>query len=306
MSPHNTDGRFQRLKPLLLGASLVVASVASTALAQSSMESPGARSHATLSLISASKAWEPGQTLLLAFNLDIEDDWHTYWRGVSDTGQPPEFNLTLPEGFVAGPYIWPAPKREITQAIDALDHIYEHRLTVVVPVQTPKAGTKEAEATSAHFAASGVWLVCKNACVPEQGEALLDLPRGEATPHDTHAAWIDETAAQKEISLGDLKTKSLETLVLDPTEGTYTLIVPGATEMIFFPDRGCYAVPALIREGRVQGPKLRLTLAPQDDPSADRVKGLLKVWGLEEKPVYVRIDKIEKPRATNHEPDRVR
>lgn len=276
-------------------------------------ESPGARAHATLSLISNTKAWQPGETLLLAFNLDIEDGWHTYWRGVSDTGQPPEFKLTLPDGFVAGEWIWPAPRREIIKAVNALDHVYEHRLTVVVMVQTPAPGTKEAEATSAHFAASGMWLVCKSACVPEKGEAALDLPRGHWQRDEEHVKWIEETGVQKPKRFDDLTISTSSSLIFDQTKGTYSLSIPGATEMIFFPDKGCIAMPQLYREGRVQGPDLTLTLAPQDDPTADRIKGLLKVWGVgggtAATPLYVEIDEPTKPPEppkTNHEPDMVK
>ncbi len=241
-------------------------------------ESPGSGSHATLSLVSASQTWKPGQELLLAFQLDIEAGWHTYWRGISDTGQPPQFTLTLPDGFVAKDPIWPAPHREVSSAIDALDHIYEQQLTVVVPVTTP--ATPQTGAQPVLFKASGVWLVCKTACVPEKGEATLTLSAGDGAIAPKPAAAVQTTIARSGRPWSQAPKGTQLTHELGAQSGTCSITVPGATWLAFYPDQGCLPMPLLFKEGEAKGAALRLTLAPQDDPQATSVAGLLEVRGL--------------------------
>ncbi|MFA6044009.1 MAG: protein-disulfide reductase DsbD domain-containing protein [Phycisphaerales bacterium] len=279
--------------PLAAAAFLSLGVAVSSAFGQSAAdESPAKHPHATLSLVSASQSWHPGTPLLLAFNLDIEEGWHTYWRGISDTGQPPVFNLTLPEGFVAQPAVWPAPHREISTFVDALDHIYEHHLTVVVPVQTPAPGTPGAAAKSVHFKASGVWLVCKNACVPEKGEASLDLPQGAGEDASTHATRITSTLAQAGRPWSEAPSGASINHTSAADAATCTITVPGASWLAFYPDQHCLPMPSLFSEGEAKGPALRLTLAPKDDPEATRVTGLLEVRGLGDKPQFFTVDEL--------------
>lgn len=281
---------FTRL-PLAAVAFLSLGVAASAGFGQAGGQASRAdHTHATLSLISASESWKPGATLLLAFNLDIEEGWHTYWRGISDTGQPPVFHLKLPDGFTAKPALWPAPHREVSTFIDALDHIYEHHLTVVVPVETPAAGTPAAEATAAHFEVSGTWLVCKDACVPENGEATLDLARGAGDDESTHAPRIADALAQAGRAWTEAPKGAVITHSLRGDEASCTITVPGAAWLAFYPDQHCLPTPALFREGEAKGSTLLLTLAPKDDPEATRVVGLLEVRGLGDKPQFFAVD----------------
>lgn len=276
----------------MFAASGVVAALcmASSLSAAQPVAQPVAHPHATLSLISASETWKPGEELLLAFNLDIESGWHTYWQGISDSGQPPQFQLSLPDGFTAKPAQWPAPRRMVTSVVDALDHIYEDHLTVVVPIETPKPGTPQAAANTARFVASGVWLVCKGSCIPEKGEASIELSRGDGSPHSKLASRIFESLARCGRAWSAAPSGAAISHSLQSGRASCTITIPGATFLAFYPDQHCLPMPRLFKEGETKGPTLSLSLSPQDDPQATGVLGLLEVHGPGDTPRFYTIN----------------
>src|SRR5690606_9639747 len=73
-----------------------------------------------------------GESGLLAINLTMDKDWHTYWPGVSDTGYGISFKFETPDSITLGEPIWPTPKRYL-QPGNILDHTYEGTVTVLFP-----------------------------------------------------------------------------------------------------------------------------------------------------------------------------
>ena len=100
--------------------------------------------------------------------------WHTYWKNAGDSGLPTELQWTLPPGVMAGDIAWPLPKKfPIGQLAN-----YGYEGTVVLPVPliiTPeyKPGVLD-EAMDIRLKAS--WLVCRQECIPQDGEFALKLP----------------------------------------------------------------------------------------------------------------------------------
>ncbi len=105
--------------------------------------------------------------------------WHTYWKNAGDSGLPTELQWTLPPGVMAGDIAWPLPKKfPIGQLAN-----YGYEGTVVLPVPliiTPeyKPGVLD-EAMDIRLKAS--WLVCRQECIPQDGEFALKLPLRSST-----------------------------------------------------------------------------------------------------------------------------
>jgi len=59
-------------------------------------------------LVAAVASIQPGQTFRVALQLDHDEHWHSYWINPG-TGYPTSLRWKLPEGFKAGPIIWPTP-----------------------------------------------------------------------------------------------------------------------------------------------------------------------------------------------------
>ena len=108
-----------------------------------------------------------------ALRLRLAPGWHTYWQNPGDAGVPPELELDLPSGATAGPIAWPVPQRVAEGSLMTYAYTGEVLLPVTV---TPSADG------STDVKAHANWLVCRDICVPEEGDFRLDLPAGTAAP----------------------------------------------------------------------------------------------------------------------------
>jgi thiol:disulfide interchange protein DsbD len=223
--------------------------------------------HARPSLICENDSLVAGQTAYLALAFEIDPHWHLYWPGQNDSGGPVRFNIQTPEGFTLKPARWPVPKRQVLPG-DILNHVYETSLTIIVPVQVPAdAAGKDVEFTTAPD-----WIVCKDECIAEKGEASLKLhvnAPGTKVQASTSSARI--RAAME--ALPEKKTPSGCDLSLS---GNLATVSGGLDDRLtFFPSPECSFIPDLLHEGVGKG-RLRLTLKPEDQ-KAPRLDGVLQV-----------------------------
>lgn len=122
---------------------------------------------ATATLVSDTDAIQPGTPFRVGLYLRLAPGWHTYWKNPGDAGVPPELTV---QNAQASPIAWPAPRRVAEGPVMT----YAYTGSVLLPVTvTAQAGTLKAHAS---------WLVCKDLCVPEEGDFTLDLPAGTPAP----------------------------------------------------------------------------------------------------------------------------
>jgi DsbC/DsbD-like thiol-disulfide interchange protein/cytochrome c biogenesis protein CcdA len=158
------------LKTILLIALLVGPAIPAGALESTPVSSP----RATVSMVSETDAVAPGAPFRVGLHFRLAPGWHTYWKNPGDAGIPAELDLTLPPGASAGPIIWPTPQRLAEGQLTTYAYTGDLLLPLTVtPGQDAGATTVQAHAQ---------WLVCKDICVPEEGDFRLDLPAGTAAP----------------------------------------------------------------------------------------------------------------------------
>jgi thiol:disulfide interchange protein DsbD len=116
-----------------------------------------------------------GPSLWLGLRIDHQPGWHTYWKNPGDSGLPTSLRWSLPAGFTAGEIAWPTPRALPLGAL--VNFGYEGTLLLPVEVTVP-AGF---EGTSLPVRLKAEWLVCKDVCIPEEGEFALDIPARAAT-----------------------------------------------------------------------------------------------------------------------------
>jgi DsbC/DsbD-like thiol-disulfide interchange protein len=147
------------------------------------------------SLIAESEGLVAGATNRVAVRFELDEGWHVYWRGQNATGFAATIELDLPEGWEAGPIVWPAPHRHVL-AGGILDYIYENDQAVfVVPVTIPA----DAPTGPVRLNADLEWLVCREACIPGWATVSLDtrvLPP-TARPRPSVEAPLFEKAASR-------------------------------------------------------------------------------------------------------------
>ena len=120
-----------------------------------------------------------GQTLWLGLQLQHQPHWHTYWRNPGDSGLPTELTWQLPAGVKALPLIWPAPK---TIPIGPMANFgYEDTVLLVTPLQIDKGFKPSASLSTLDIQLHANWLVCKQECIPQEGDFQLSIPLQGAT-----------------------------------------------------------------------------------------------------------------------------
>jgi thiol:disulfide interchange protein DsbD len=148
--------------------------------------------HLTAELISATQGVAPGQTIHVALRQKIQKGWHTYWRNAGDSGEPTKIAWTLPPGWTASDFTWPAPHR---LPVGPLTN-YGYEDEVVLPVAlTAPANAKPGSTVTLKAAAA--FLVCADICIPEDAVLTLALPvtAGPAPADPKWGAVIDKTLA---------------------------------------------------------------------------------------------------------------
>ncbi len=116
-----------------------------------------------------------GKPLWLGLKIEHQPHWHTYWKNPGDSGLPTTLAWTLPEGMQAGDIQWPTPKRLPIGPL--MNYGFEDTLLLPVTVTVPAGFSGQ----TLELKLRADWLVCKEVCIPEGGDFVLQLPAQAAT-----------------------------------------------------------------------------------------------------------------------------
>ncbi len=185
---------FRPLHALLSALSFF--SVLAVAQAKSNWVKSGA---VRVELVAHDNSIQPGRPFWVALQMDHDAHWHSYWINPG-TGYPTTIAWTLPEGFTAGPIVWPAPAVVKDSKGTVTGNGYENKIFLFVQI-TPPANLQPG--TSVTLKAFVEWLMCKDSCMP--GDAQLEFTR----PVSLEKPGPDMTVARLfNNSFRDLPTKS--------------------------------------------------------------------------------------------------
>jgi thiol:disulfide interchange protein DsbD len=227
-------------------------------------------------LISASSRVVPGQTVLLALEQRIAPHWHTYWRNPGDSGQPTSIEWKLPTGAQAGDILWPAPKRFDVGPIT--NYGYEDRALLLTEVRLPQDLTPGGSAT---LSAEVTWLVCREACIPQQATLTLVLPVAARAMDSSEADTLARARAALPVAVpypvsaridGREMTLSWPAQAPGPVDIRQALFLPNDWGRIEHA-----AKPALTRAGNDW--HLRMPVGEQPAQAGQPIEGLLLVDG---------------------------
>jgi thiol:disulfide interchange protein DsbD len=156
-------------------AALTIALLLAAGTPAMALESAAVHSaRATATLVTDTDAVPAGGSFRAALRLRLAPGWHTYWKNPGDAGAAPELALTLPDGAKAGPIAWPTPRRMEESGLTTYAYTDDVLLPVTVTLG-PSGGPTD-------LTAHADWLVCKDICVPEEGDFHLTLPVGPIAP----------------------------------------------------------------------------------------------------------------------------
>ncbi|HMN21330.1 MAG TPA: protein-disulfide reductase DsbD family protein [Ottowia sp.] len=132
----------------------------------------------------------------VGLQLTHQPDWHTYWKNSGDSGLPTELHWTLPPGVLAGDVAWPLPSKIFIG--DLANYGYEGTVLLPVPLTITPEYQPGPLADSLDIGLKASWLVCRQECIPQEGEFALKLPlRGSTALHGAvfQAALASQPAA---------------------------------------------------------------------------------------------------------------
>ncbi len=135
----------------------------------------------TVELLSAQRQIAPGDTLRMAFKMQHDPHWHTYWKYPGDSGLPTKASWRV-NGVASGaPQLrWPVPKPLVVGGIHNIG--YEGELWLLVDYPVPRSAPM---GTALELSADLSWLVCKEECIPGQGQFALRMPIASSTEANT-------------------------------------------------------------------------------------------------------------------------
>ncbi len=176
--------------PVALAAAVPVA-LALLTLAGLADAAPVRTPHAEVELVTENTTIQPGQAFDAGLRMKIIPKWHTYWVNPGDAGLATKIAWALPDGFVAGPIVWPHPQR--LPVGDLVNFGYENESLLITRLTAP-AGISPGQTLTLKAHVS--WLVCEVECVPEQADLQVDVKVGSGTPR-ADARWARLFAATR-------------------------------------------------------------------------------------------------------------
>ncbi len=152
--------------------------------------------HVTAELIAENTHAQPGQPFWLAVKLNMDPHWHTYWRNPGDSGLGTTVDWELPEGYQAGPLVWPHPENIVSGPL--VSYGYENEVALLTLITPPANGS----ATALTIRAKAAWLMCEEVCIPGNATLALTLPVRDETPvaDERWTALLASTRAQLPVS----------------------------------------------------------------------------------------------------------
>lgn len=151
--------------------------------------------NARVALVADHAAVAPGQAFRAGLRIVHDEGWHTYWANPGDSGLPTRFDWTLPAGASAGAIEWPLPERLLASGLTNFGYSDALLLPATLRVPTSAVAGSRFRATL-----RARWLICEEACIPDEATLSLDLPIEAAPRASVDAADFEATAARVPVS----------------------------------------------------------------------------------------------------------
>jgi thiol:disulfide interchange protein/DsbC/DsbD-like thiol-disulfide interchange protein len=118
-------------------------------------------------------------TVWVGLQLAHQPKWHTYWKNSGDSGLPTQLTWTLPVGVLAGDIAWPAPQKIRIGSLT--NYGYEGTVLLAVPLTITPGFRPSLLNSNLDIKLKAQWLICKEECIPEEGEFALSIPTKGST-----------------------------------------------------------------------------------------------------------------------------
>jgi thiol:disulfide interchange protein DsbD len=116
------------------------------------------KSLAEARLVANSFSSEKDSIISLGVLINLQDDWHIYWRNPGDSGLPTDIEIILPNGITASEIKFPIPK--IFASEEIVNYGYGHQVLFLFDVNVPE----NYSLVEINISAKINSLICKEMC----------------------------------------------------------------------------------------------------------------------------------------------
>lgn len=130
----------------------------------------------------------------LGLRLTHQPGWKSYWLNPGDAGLPTRMQWSLPRGATAEESRWPVPSKFLLGSL--VNYGYAGSVLLPAPVRfSPEFSPDDFASSGFEVRLKAQWLVCRDVCIPEEGEFSLRIaPQSSHVPDD--GAFRASLAAQ--------------------------------------------------------------------------------------------------------------
>ena len=138
--------------------------------------------HADVSLIKYSTNNSQANEFFIGIKMDMQKNWHTYWKNPGDSGGPIKVSWNLPDGITISDIYWPTPKLIPYSPLMT----YGYKDFVIFPFKITYEDFNQLKNVSADID----FLICDDICVPEK--ALIDTTFEKILYSKDLEKWINK------------------------------------------------------------------------------------------------------------------
>lgn len=160
----------QHMSRLFTLTILLIFSAAPYAFAQNAPSN-----HARVEILKSAPYFKAGEHYRLGIAFEMDPQWHIYWRYGGESGLPPEFMFSRPDGLKKPVIEWPTA--EYINYEGMVNYGYHDEVVLFADFAVPA----DFDAQSIDLDLEIEWLICKDICVPEFGTYKVQIPAQDAT-----------------------------------------------------------------------------------------------------------------------------
>jgi len=136
--------------------------------------------HANVSLVKFNYPESENKNNLIGIKMDMQKNWHTYWKNPGDSGGPIKIKWDTDENIKIGEIKWPRPELIPYEPLMT----YGYKDFVIFPFEYIKK-----DSLNSKIKLNIDFLICDDVCVPEK--ALIETSLDEIAIDDDLVAWND-------------------------------------------------------------------------------------------------------------------
>lgn len=115
---------------------------------------------ANAKIIVDSFSFERNRVISIGIIIELENDWHIYWRNPGDSGMPTAVEFELPDGVKISEIAWPAPK--VFEYEGLASYGYDKEVLLLAELILPENYESNTLTVTANIKS----LICRDVCIP--------------------------------------------------------------------------------------------------------------------------------------------